>query len=127
MASEVSHVSHPLSRYRPALYLLTGVATAYALFSLHSHYVASHPQSSLQRRNAVRRRNFRRRGGISGPGGEEAQEHPAAIQALDQLEGANGAYGTIIIEVDDGRRIEFRLIPSQLASVEQLQQAVGVT
>ncbi|PGH01061.1 hypothetical protein AJ79_08030 [Helicocarpus griseus UAMH5409] len=124
MPSDTS--SHPasLTRYRPAIYILTGIAAAYAIFYAHSRYVASQSHPPLHRRNAVRRRGTRRRGGISLPSGESrvAHDFSGPIQALEQLERAGQAYGTFRMEIENGRAVECRLIPSQLPSIEHIQQ-----
>ncbi|KAL2361419.1 hypothetical protein RJZ56_005711 [Blastomyces dermatitidis] len=124
MSSDAS--SHPtsLARFRPALYLLTGIAAAYAIFYAHSRYVASPSPPPLHRRNAVRRRSTRRRGGISLPSGESRAPHDFSgpIEALDLLERTGQAYGTFRMQVDGGRAVECRLIPSQLPSVDQIQE-----
>ncbi|ODH47886.1 hypothetical protein GX48_06005 [Paracoccidioides brasiliensis] len=124
MSSEIS--SHPtsLARFRPAIYLLTGVAAAYAIFYAHSRYITSQSHTSLHRRNAVRRRATRRRGGISLPSGESRvpQDFSGHIMALEQLERAGQAYGTFRMEIENGRAIECRLMPSQLPSVDQIEQ-----
>ncbi|PGH32733.1 hypothetical protein GX50_04446 [[Emmonsia] crescens] len=129
MSSDAS--SHPtsLTRFRPAIYLLTGVAAAYAIFYAHSRYLASQSPPPLHRRNAVRRRGTRRRGGISLPSGESRVPHDFSgpIQALDLLERTGQAYGTFRMQVDGGRAVECRLIPSQLPSVEQIQQELEST
>lgn len=130
MTSEVSYTPTSLSRYRPALYVLTGVTAAYALFYLHSHFTASlSPQPPLRRRGAIHRQGPRRRGALSLPSSESQAHGPAlrAVSHLQELERDNGAYGTFQIEVEDGRRVECRLIPGELATVEQLQQGVGLT
>lgn len=111
-----------LSRYRPLFYLLTGVTAAYALFYIHSNFIA--PQSSytpLRRRNAVRRH---RRHDFD----EEIIDTPSfrAISHLEQLERQNGVYGTFRIETEDGRRVESGLLPSLLATRDQLMEEVGV-
>ncbi|KAJ9242080.1 hypothetical protein DTO169E5_3301 [Paecilomyces variotii] len=111
-----------LSRYRPVLYLLTGVTAAYALFYIHSNFIASNSShTSLRRRNAVRRH---RRHDFD----EEIVDTPSfrAISHLEQLERQNGVYGTFRIETEDGRRVESGLLPSLLATRDQLMEEVGV-
>ncbi|KAL2013265.1 hypothetical protein VTN00DRAFT_790 [Thermoascus crustaceus] len=112
-----------LSRYRPVLYLLTGVVAAYALLQIHHGLVApSPPQTPLRRRGAVRRA---RRHDY-----DEAEivDTPSyrAINHLTQLERENGVYGTFRIETADGRRVESGLLPSLLATRDQLMEEVGV-
>lgn len=114
-----------LARYRPILYLFTGVAAAYALLYIHNNVVSPQTsQASLRRRNAVRR--TRR------TDAEEAElalaETPSyrAITHLEQLERQNGVYGTFRIETEDGRRVESGLLPSLLATRDQLMEEVGV-
>ncbi|OGE57740.1 hypothetical protein PENARI_c001G08039 [Penicillium arizonense] len=111
-----------LARYRPILYLFTGVAAAYAILYVHNSIVSQTPQPSLRRRGAVRR-----------PRRTEAEEleiidTPSyrAITHLEQLERQNGVYGTFRIETEDGRRVESGLLPSLLATRDQLMEEVGV-
>ena len=49
-----------------------------------------------------------------------------AITHLEQLERQNGVYGTFRIETEDGRRVESGLLPSLLATRDQLMEEVGV-
>ncbi|KAJ5928259.1 hypothetical protein N7466_007215 [Penicillium verhagenii] len=112
-----------LTRYRPILYLFTGVAAAYALLYIHNNVVSSSTsQPSLRRRGAVRRtrRNEDDESAIT--------ETPSyrAITHLEQLERQNGVYGTFRIETEDGRRVESGLLPSLLATRDQLMEEVGV-
>lgn len=112
-----------LARYRPILYLFTGVAAAYALLYIHNNVVS--PQSSeasLRRRNAVRRtrRTEAEELGLTGTPSYRAITH------LEQLERQNGVYGTFRIETEDGRRVESGLLPSLLATRDQLMEEVGV-
>ncbi|KAJ5550768.1 hypothetical protein N7461_005466 [Penicillium sp. DV-2018c] len=111
-----------LARYRPILYLFTGVAAAYAILYVHNNITAQPSSTSLRRRNAVRRNRQ-----------TEAQElgvtnTPSfrAIAHLEQLERQNGVYGTFRIETEDGRRVESGLLPSLLATRDQLMEEVGV-
>ncbi|KAJ5467449.1 hypothetical protein N7475_005201 [Penicillium sp. IBT 31633x] len=111
-----------LARYRPILYLFTGVAAAYAILYVHNSVISQPSSTSLRRRNAVRR---------SRP--TEAEElgitdTPSyrAITHLEQLERQNGVYGTFRIETEDGRRVESGLLPSLLATRDQLMEEVGV-
>ncbi|KAF7159559.1 hypothetical protein CNMCM6106_006816 [Aspergillus hiratsukae] len=111
-----------LTRYRPALYLLTGVAAAYALVYIHNNILfPSSPQTPLRRRRAVRRRR-------AGPDESDVSNTPSyrAIAHLEQLERQNGVYGTFRIETEDGRRVESGLLPSLLATRDQLMEEVGV-
>lgn len=113
-----------LTRYRPILYLFTGVAATYALLYLRNNLLSSQPssQAPLRRRNAVRR-----------PRPSDAEElgladSPSyrAITHLELLERQNGMYGTFRIETEDGRRVESGLLPSLLATRDQLMEEVGV-
>ncbi|PYI05754.1 hypothetical protein BO78DRAFT_461716 [Aspergillus sclerotiicarbonarius CBS 121057] len=117
-----------LSRYRPVLYLLSGVAAAYAIVYIHNHLFSSSTstsQTSLRRRRAVRRQ---RRRGEAEPANAAAADTPSsrAIAHLEQLERQNGVYGTFRIETEDGRRVESGLLPSLLATRDQLMEEVGV-
>ncbi|KAL4885869.1 hypothetical protein BJY04DRAFT_205151 [Aspergillus karnatakaensis] len=49
-----------------------------------------------------------------------------AIAHLELLERQNGVYGTFRIETEDGRRVESGLLPSLLATRDQLMEEVGV-
>lgn len=112
-----------LTRYRPILYLFTGVAAAYALLYIHNNVVSPQSsQSSLRRRNAVRRT---RRTEAEELGLVETPSY-RAITHLAQLERQNGVYGTFRIETEDGRRVESGLLPSLLATRDQLMEEVGV-
>ncbi|EAW06457.1 EF hand domain protein [Aspergillus clavatus NRRL 1] len=111
-----------LTRYRPALYLLTGVAAAYAIVYIHNNVLfPSAPQTPLRRRRAVRRRR-------NDPDESDVFGTPSyrAIAHLEQLERQNGVYGTFRIETEDGRRVESGLLPSLLATRDQLMEEVGV-
>ncbi|KAJ5891452.1 uncharacterized protein N7473_007680 [Penicillium subrubescens] len=113
-----------LTRYRPFLYLFTGVAAAYAFLYIRNNIVSSEPssQAPLQRRNAVRR--HRR----SDPEPFRLVDTPSyrAITHLELLERQNGVYGTFRIETEDGRRVESGLLPSLLATRDQLMEEVNV-
>lgn len=114
-----------LSRYRPLLYLFTGVVAAYAIVYIHNNLIFPPPQqggSSLRRRNAVRRQRRNE------PDEPEVADTPSylAITHLEQLERQNGVYGTFRIETEDGRRVESGLLPSLLATRDQLMEEVGV-
>ncbi|KAI3020913.1 hypothetical protein CBS147347_8298 [Aspergillus niger] len=118
-----------LSRYRPILYLLSGVAAAYAIVYIHNYIISSPPstsRTSLRRRRAVRRR--RRRSEASNASDHPVDDTPStrAIAHLEQLERQNGVYGTFRIETEDGRRVESGLLPSLLATRDQLMEEVGV-
>lgn len=112
-----------LSRYRPILYLFAGVAAAYALLYIHNNAIfRKPPQLSLRRRNAVRRQRRNELDEV------DVAETPSyrAINHLEQLERQNGVYGTFRIETEDGRRVESGLLPSLLATRDQLMEEVGV-
>lgn len=113
-----------LARYRPILYLFTGVAAAYALLYIRNNVVSSHPspQVPLRRRGAVRRN---RRSDAEEPSLVDSPSH-RAITHLELLERENGVYGTFRIETEDGRRVESGLLPSLLATRDQLMEEVGV-
>ncbi|KAJ5156386.1 hypothetical protein N7492_009189 [Penicillium capsulatum] len=112
-----------LTRYRPILYLFTGVAAAYALLYIRNNVVSPHPSNtSLRRRGAIRRsrRTEAEELGIA----DTPSYH--AINHLEILERQNGVYGTFRIETEDGRRVESGLLPSLLATRDQLMEEVGV-
>ncbi|KAI9376688.1 major facilitator superfamily-domain-containing protein [Aspergillus egyptiacus] len=111
------------ARYRPLLYLLTGVAAAYALVFLRNQFFPPSPaNTSLRRRKAVRRPRR------TEPDEDAPHDTPSfrAIAHLEQLERQNGVYGTFRIETEDGRRVESGLLPSLLATRDQLMEEVGV-
>ncbi|KAL2863807.1 EF hand domain protein [Aspergillus lucknowensis] len=110
------------ARYRPLLYLFSGVAAAYALVYLRNHLFSSSSQSPIRRQKAVRRR---RRNDSEVPGPTDTPSF-RAIAHLEQLERHNGVYGTFRIETEDGRRVESGLLPSLLATRDQLMEQVGV-
>lgn len=113
-----------LTRYRPFLYLFTGVAAAYAFLYIRNNVISSQSssQAPLRRRNAVRR-NRR-----SNPDDLRLVDTPSyrAIAHLELLERQNGVYGTFRIETEDGRRVESGLLPSLLATRDQLMEEVDV-
>ncbi|BDD64117.1 hypothetical protein MPDQ_000538 [Monascus purpureus] len=112
-----------LTRYRPFLYLFAGVAAAYALLYIHNNIVQPRRrQPSLRRRNAIRRHRRNESDEV------DLVNTPSfrAINHLEQLERQNGVYGTFRIETEDGRRVESGLLPSLLATRDQLMEEVGV-
>ncbi|RAK97857.1 EF hand domain protein [Aspergillus ibericus CBS 121593] len=123
-----THPRPALSRNRPILYLLSGVVAAYAIVYIHNQFFSSSSSTSqtpLRRRRAVRRQ---RRRGESESANAAAADTPSsrAIAHLEQLERQNGVYGTFRIETEDGRRVESGLLPSLLATRDQLMEEVGV-
>ncbi|KAL5338435.1 major facilitator superfamily-domain-containing protein [Aspergillus crustosus] len=110
------------TRYRPLFYLLSGVAAAYALVYLRNHLLSSPASSSLRRRKAVRR-SRRTESDAAVPADTPSSR---AIAHLELLERQNGVYGTFRIETEDGRRVESGLLPSLLATRDQLMEEVGV-
>jgi hypothetical protein len=105
------------------LYLFTGVAAAYALLYIHNNVVSPNTsQAPLRRRGAVRRTRRSEAEELA------ITETPSyrAITHLEQLERQNGVYGTFRIETEDGRRVESGLLPSLLATRDQLMEEVGV-
>ncbi|KAJ5863825.1 uncharacterized protein N7529_005741 [Penicillium soppii] len=111
-----------LARYRPILYLFTGVAAAYAILYVHNNVLSQSSSTPLRRRNAVRRT---RRTEAEELGIADTPSY-RAITHLEQLERQNGVYGTFRIETEDGRRVESGLLPSLLATRDQLMEEVGV-
>ncbi|CAI7664330.1 unnamed protein product [Penicillium bialowiezense] len=110
-----------LTRYRPFLYLFTGAAAAFAILYVHNN-VLSQSSAPLRRRGAVRRT---RRTELEELGIADTPSY-RAITHLEQLERQNGVYGTFRIETEDGRRVESGLLPSLLATRDQLMEEVGV-
>ena len=113
-----------LTRYRPILYLFTGVAAAYAVLYIRNNVLSSQPpsQSRVRRRNALRRN---RRLSNEETRLEDTPSY-RAISHLELLERQNGVYGTFRIETEDGRRVESGLLPSLLSTRDQLMEEVGV-
>ncbi|PGH13872.1 hypothetical protein AJ80_06141 [Polytolypa hystricis UAMH7299] len=124
-ASQPSTLSH----LRPAIYLVAGVAAAYAVLFLHTQYAStsSHSHSELRRRGAIRRSSPRRRGGISLPSGEsrDGPDFSGPIRQLDLVEREQRDYGVFKIDMGDGHTIDCRLIPSEFLTIEQLQGEFG--
>ena len=112
-----------LSRYRPFFYLVAGVAAAYTLVYIHNNVIDHRAQPSLRRRNAIRRQ---RRSDEEETLYVVTTPSFRAIDHLDQLEAQNGVYGTFRIETEDGRRVESGLLPSLLATRDQLMEDIGV-
>ncbi|RAK92217.1 EF hand domain protein [Aspergillus costaricaensis CBS 115574] len=106
-----------MSDTRPRL-ALSRYPAAYAIVYIHN-YISSSPP-------AVRRR--RRRSEASNASDHPIDDTPStrAIAHLEQLERQNGVYGTFRIETEDGRRVESGLLPSLLATRDQLMEEVGV-
>ncbi|PYH49026.1 EF hand domain protein [Aspergillus saccharolyticus JOP 1030-1] len=142
MSDSHSHSRSVLARYRPLIYLLSGVAAAYAIVYIRQHLLhpagpgaSSSPGASrLHRRRAIRRQ--RRNNSNSNNNNNDLPEESffsaadtpssRAIAHLEQLERHNGVYGTFRIETEDGRRVESGLLPSLLATRDQLMEQVGV-
>ncbi|KAF9893607.1 hypothetical protein FE257_010919 [Aspergillus nanangensis] len=112
-----------LTRYRPALYLLTGIAAAYALVYISNQFALPSPDQRIRRRRTIRRP---RRHEPEEPETVDTTPSARAIAHLEQLERQNGVYGTFRIETEDGRRVESGLLPSLLATRDQLMEDVGV-
>ena len=113
----------PLSSVRPVLYVLSGFAAAFALVYVQNNVIApSRSQARLRRRGAIRR--HRRTESIP----SEVVDTPSfrAVSHLRQLESEDTVYGTFRIETEDGRRVECGLLPSFLATRDQLMVEVGV-
>ncbi|KAF7714830.1 Uncharacterized protein PECH_008004 [Penicillium ucsense] len=113
-----------LTRYRPILYLFTGVAAAYAVIYIRNSVTSSRPPppSTVRRRNAMRRTRGQ---SDERPRLEDTPSY-RAISHLELLERENGVYGTFRIETEDGRRVESGLLPSLLSTRDQLMEEVGV-
>ena len=118
--------SSALSRYRPFFYLLSGVVAAYAIVYVHHNFIS--PASSDSQPSSLRRRNAIRRHRRNEPNNADIIDTPSyrAIAHLEQLEHQNGVYGTFRIETEDGRRVESGLLPSLLATRDQLMDEVRV-
>ena len=123
-----------ISKYRPAVLLLAVLSATIAAFLINQRYVkaeASASDTGLHRSNAVRRPNARRRrradesnsSASSGSGSATVSE--LAIAHLLARDANDVEYGTFTPSVDMdtlGETLpEFRLIPSQLPSVTDLQ------
>lgn len=112
-----------LGRYRPALYVFTGLAAAYAILLVHRHFYP--PPSSyagLHRRNAVRRR----RRGDTPSTSQEGTDLAISIQAIENLQREFGLdecpYGTFRVEMEAGETLSYRLLPPDLPTIPQLQR-----
>jgi Ca2+-binding EF-hand superfamily protein len=120
------------STYRPALILLAGFAATLAALCLHRRYLnpaAPASDTGLHRSNAVRRPHTRRRrhaneSGSSNSSGS-APVGELAISHLLAREASGAEYGTFAPSVTVDTLLveelpEFRLLPSQLPSVNDL-------
>jgi hypothetical protein len=121
------------STYRPALILLVGFTAAYAALLIHQHYLKpeiSAPDTGLHRSNAIRRPNARRRRHADGSGSSRSSgsltASELAIFHLLARDASGNEYGTFAPEVtmdtlSVGVLPEFRLLPSQLPSVDDIR------
>ncbi|EEP77458.1 conserved hypothetical protein [Uncinocarpus reesii 1704] len=117
-----------LGRYRPVLYIATGLAAAYAVLLIHRHFYPSPPpQTGLHRRNAVRR-PARRRGDPSSAARNHAEMSISmeAIRRLQQLETETEPYGTFRVEVENGRSYQCSLMPTEFPTDEELQNILDI-
>lgn len=113
-----SAMADDYQRYRPLLFAIAGLAALGGLIYIRSNTTAFPENTTkLRRRGAILRRN--RRDVINSPSWR-------AIAHLEQLERENGAYGTFRIETEDGRMVESGLLPSLLATRDQLMADVGM-
>ncbi|WEW59679.1 hypothetical protein PRK78_005158 [Emydomyces testavorans] len=118
-----------LGRYRPVLYIATGLAAAYAILLIHRHlYPSNAVHTGLRRRNAVRRPPSRRRGGASSASRDpnDISTSVQAIQRLQELESEDTPYGTFRVEVENGRTYQCPLMPLDFPSNEVLQRELDV-
>ncbi|EAS29272.3 EF hand domain-containing protein [Coccidioides immitis RS] len=112
-------------RYRPVLYIATGLAAAYAVLLIHRHFYPPY-HTDLRRRNAIRRPSRRR--GVPSEAGDSVDISTSieAIRRLQQLISADESYGTFRVEVDTGRSYQCLLTPSEFPSREELQAILDV-
>lgn len=115
MSTSTSGSSSSLTRYRPAILLVTALAAGFSIYYVHGNIwstKSSAPQP-LVRRNAVHRRPHRRRAGIE-------RQAISSERALELYRSANPQdYGDFTIEIE-GRVISIQLNPTSRSSPEEL-------
>ncbi len=115
-----------LSRYRPAVLILTGVSAAFAVYLIRQHYFGNDEpmQSSLRRRNAVRHSRRRRRGSAAGCMEVETITDRAIINLLAR-EASGTGYGSASLEgPGEGHSLEWTMLPSKLPTLDVVRGAV---
>ncbi len=128
MATSSSAVSSTLSRYRPAILIVTGLTAAYGVWILQAHFASSSepPQRPLRRRGAI---HERRRGGrlhLSAAQGRHPwyASHDGDHQT-QRFQHEN--FGTYFIEDPSGQQFAINLEAASLPSAETFQNQFGFT
>ncbi|MCJ1414758.1 hypothetical protein MMC32_001086 [Xylographa parallela] len=85
MSPSISSSNSSLTRYRPAILVLTALAAGYTIYYVHSSFYSSKSSGShaLVRRNAVHRRSQRRR---DRPRSSDARDTRRVVSSLEALE-----------------------------------------
>jgi len=115
MSTSTGGSSSSLTRYRPAILLVTALAAGYSIYYVHSNIWSTKPSAPqpLVRRNAVHRRSHRRRAGIE-------RQAISSERALELYRSANPQdYGDFTIEIE-GRVITIQMNPASRSSPEEL-------
>lgn len=135
-----SSTASSLSRYRPAVLFVTGLAAAYGIYLIQAHLLhgdwSTSSQTSLRRSNAVHRTHRRPRRaeaaqiteeGETGPDGDSF-EHAEGMNELSELEQIweNLDLGNVSI-VSSGESHELSLRLSVLPTIDQLVRDYGLS
>ncbi|KAI9712148.1 MAG: hypothetical protein M1812_006986 [Candelaria pacifica] len=134
MANSSSALSSTLSRYRPAVLIITGLTAAYGVWFLQAHFASASepPITPLRRRGAIR--HGRRRGGRLHIGAARG-EHQWTTLDDGSGQGPIGdtprfereVFGTYFLETPSGRQIRLVLHARSLPSIEKLESHFGFT
>ncbi|KZF26225.1 MFS general substrate transporter [Xylona heveae TC161] len=140
LASASANATISLSRYRPAVLFITGLAAAYGIYYIHNYVYTdttsqlNAPSRSLRRRNAIRRRSATAR--------RHAGEQPRdfAVPSAADPDGESGASGTVTgrryeqpsygiarVENSQGGHVEFHLAPQVIPTAEAMENFHGFT
>ncbi|KAI9788022.1 MAG: hypothetical protein M1835_002538 [Candelina submexicana] len=125
MASSSSAISSTLSRYRPAILIITGLSAAYGVWFLQAHLSSGSepPIRPLRRRGAI---HERRRGGSLHTGAAQEEhrwatpdDESSRAPDLRQLEHMN--FGTHVLETPRFGHVRIVLQAAALPSISTLQ------
>ena len=134
MSASTSGSSSSLTRYRPAILLVTALAAGYSIYYVHNNIwsTKSSPPQPLGRRNAVHRRHHRRRIGDQRQG-TTVITVITSERALELYRSAGARnYGEFTIEID-GRVISIpmnpasRMPPAELARQFDLSEENSIS
>ncbi|KAI9878693.1 MAG: hypothetical protein M1830_010786 [Pleopsidium flavum] len=136
MALASSNTTSTISRYRPAILVLTVLGAAASVYYIHGSYF-SHDERplehSLRRRNALHRPNGRRRSGE-----QQRQAGDTVEGALDTIPHSRTARfeartrfleacGTRTVETSRGGRLTIFLTPAVLQNTDEFRRAHGLS